>query len=184
MALTPFHVAIPVRHLEESRRFYADVLNCEEGRCSDEWVDFNLYGHQLVIHHDPNIGEHNTLKLHHNAVDAKSVPVPHVGVVLEMEDWQQLADRLKDKGVEFVIEPISVLSVSRGSKQPCSSSTRPAMRWNSNHSKTLKGSYSPSNTITCHTQPQYQNVSQCNVWGCLSCFPVPKCRNHNLCPHR
>ncbi|KXF81674.1 VOC family protein [Enterovibrio coralii] len=105
MPLTPFHVAIPVRHLEESRQFYADVLDCEEGRSSDEWVDFNLYGHQLVIHHDPNIGETNTLTLHHNAVDAKSVPVPHIGVVLEMEDWQRLANRLKERGVVFVIEP-------------------------------------------------------------------------------
>ncbi|OEE59098.1 glyoxalase [Enterovibrio norvegicus FF-454] len=105
MTLTPFHVAIPVRNLEESRRFYADVLNCGEGRSSDDWVDFNLYGHQLVIHCDPNIGENNTLNLHHNAVDAKAVPVPHIGVVLEMEDWQLLADRLKEKGVEFVIEP-------------------------------------------------------------------------------
>ncbi|MDD1782711.1 VOC family protein [Enterovibrio sp. ZSDZ35] len=105
MALTPFHVAIPVRHLEESRRFYTDVLNCKEGRSSNEWVDFDLYGHQLVIHYDPNIGETNTLNLHHNAVDTKAVPVPHIGVVLEMEDWQLLANRLKDKGIKFVIEP-------------------------------------------------------------------------------
>ncbi|RXJ69489.1 glyoxalase [Veronia nyctiphanis] len=105
MALTPFHVAIPVRHLEESRAFYRNVLNCSEGRSSDNWVDFDLYGHQLVIHFDAAIGEANTITLHTNPVDSKAVPVPHIGVVLEMSDWQALADRLKDKGVQFVIEP-------------------------------------------------------------------------------
>ncbi|MEI8609368.1 glyoxalase [Enterovibrio norvegicus] len=105
MSLTPFHVAIPVRHLEESRAFYRDVLNCREGRSSDCWVDFNLYGHQLVIHHDPAIGEEGKVRLHHNSVDSHSVPVPHIGVVLEMADWEALAARLKEKSVAFVIEP-------------------------------------------------------------------------------
>ncbi|MBE1275530.1 VOC family protein [Enterovibrio baiacu] len=105
MALTPFHVAIPVRHLEESRAFYRDVLRCSEGRSSDCWVDFNLYGHQLVIHHDPTIGEEGKVRLHHNSVDSHSVPVPHIGVVLEMADWEALSAWLKENGVTFVIEP-------------------------------------------------------------------------------
>ena len=105
MKLTPFHVAIPVRHLEESRQFYRDVLNCSEVRSSDCWVDFNLYGHQLVIHFDPSIGEEGKIRLHHNSVDSHTVPVPHIGVVLEMADWEALATRLKEKRVEFVIEP-------------------------------------------------------------------------------
>ena len=105
MALTPFHVAIPVRHLEESRAFYKEVLNCQEGRSSECWVDFNLYGHQLVIHYDASIGATGSVTLHHNSVDRHSVPVPHIGVVLEMSDWEDLAQRLKGLGIEFVIEP-------------------------------------------------------------------------------
>ncbi|MFD2177929.1 VOC family protein [Veronia pacifica] len=105
MALTPFHVAIPVRDLEESRQFYHNVLNCRQGRSSDCWVDFDLYGHQLVIHQDASIGRDGRLRLHHNSVDTHAVPVPHIGVVLEMDDWEALASRLKRKGVKFVIEP-------------------------------------------------------------------------------
>ncbi|MCA3913981.1 MULTISPECIES: VOC family protein [Vibrio] len=105
MALTPFHAAIPARDLEESRAFYKDVLNCQQGRSSECWVDFNLYGHQLVIHYDANIGTTGSVKLHHNTVDSHAVPVPHVGVVLEMSEWESLAQRLRGFGVEFVIEP-------------------------------------------------------------------------------
>ena len=105
MKLSPFHVAIPARNLQESREFYGDVLNCTEGRSSDDWVDFNLFGHQLVIHHDPGIGENNRLKLYTNPVDSQAVPVPHLGVVLEMPDWEALAERLIAAGIEFMIEP-------------------------------------------------------------------------------
>ena len=105
MKLTPFHVAIPVRDLSESRHFYSEILGCEEGRCAENWVDFNLFGHQFVCHLNPNIGKHGQLGSHYNAVDGHGVPVPHYGVVLEMDDWEKLAEQLKKHGVEFVIEP-------------------------------------------------------------------------------
>ena len=98
--LQPFHLAIPVHELETARVFYRDVLNCSEGRSSEQWVDFDFYGHQLVIH---CTGEKS--KNAHNPVDEKSVPVPHFGVVLQQEDWNRLAKRLKAKHIEFIIEP-------------------------------------------------------------------------------
>lgn len=97
----PFHIAIPVYNLEECRTFYRDVLNCEEGRSSDHWVDFNLFGHQLVIHYKPKSEE----TLHTNTVDGKSVPVPHYGVVLPWHIFQEFSELLKNKGVHFIIEP-------------------------------------------------------------------------------
>ena len=100
--LTPFHVAIPVHDLELARRFYRDVLNCPEGRSSDHWVDFNLYGHQFVIHYQ---AKNENSSQHHNDVDGHAVPVPHYGVVLEWHDWETLSLRLKDHGIPFIIEP-------------------------------------------------------------------------------
>lgn len=101
MSITPFHVAIPVHNLAECRTFYRDVLNCEEGRSSDHWVDFNLFGHQLVIHYKPQSAE----DLHANPVDGKQVPVPHYGVVLPWEDFHRFAEELRSKNIEFIIEP-------------------------------------------------------------------------------
>ncbi len=98
--LTPFHLAVPVDDLEKCRAFYGDVLGMREGRSSDHWVDFDFYGHQFVIHYSPE-----RTKLHYNPVDGDQVPVPHYGVVLHMEDWKILADRLKNANVEFVLEP-------------------------------------------------------------------------------
>ena len=89
--LSPFHLAIPVHNLEACRIFYRDILKCGEGRSSDHWVDFNFYGHQLVIHYKPKEGEN----LHTNAVDGKSVPVPHFGVVLPWDSFQELSKHLK-----------------------------------------------------------------------------------------
>ncbi|HCX22986.1 MAG: glyoxalase [Flammeovirgaceae bacterium] len=100
--LTPFHLAVPVYDLQETRSFYRDVLGCEEGRSSDHWVDFNLFGHQFVIHLKP---KEEKEAAHHNPVDGHDVPVPHFGVVLDMDAWKKLADDLKAKGVDFVIEP-------------------------------------------------------------------------------
>lgn len=97
----PFHVAIPVHNLDECRTFYRETLNCEEGRSSDHWVDFNLYGHQLVIHYKPKSAEEQ----HSNPVDGKQVPVPHYGVVLPWDEFHSLAERLENKKVSFVIEP-------------------------------------------------------------------------------
>ncbi|MCO5725288.1 VOC family protein [Robiginitalea marina] len=99
--LTPFHVAIPVHNLEQCRTFYREVLGCEEGRSSDQWVDFNLFGHQVVIHYKPKSEE----ALHTNPVDGKHVPVPHYGVVLPWDTFQTFSKTLEKKGVSFVIEP-------------------------------------------------------------------------------
>ncbi|WP_297695549.1 VOC family protein [uncultured Eudoraea sp.] len=99
--ISPFHIAIPVHNLDECRTFYRDVLNCEEGRSSDHWVDFNLFGHQLVIHYKPKSAE----ELHSNPVDGKDVPVPHYGVVLPWDDFHGFAKELENKGVQFIIEP-------------------------------------------------------------------------------
>ncbi|MGI9545833.1 MAG: VOC family protein [Flavobacteriaceae bacterium] len=101
MDITPFHIAIPVYNLAECREFYRDVLNCEEGRSSDHWVDFNLFGHQLVIHYKPRSNE----EIHANPVDGKQVPVPHYGVVLPWEAFHSFAHELKLKGIKFIIEP-------------------------------------------------------------------------------
>ena len=99
--VSPFHIAIPVHNLQECRSFYRDILNCEEGRSSDHWVDFNLFGHQLVIHYKPKATE----DLHTNAVDGKDVPVPHYGVVLPWDEFHGFANHLKAKSVQFIIEP-------------------------------------------------------------------------------
>lgn len=105
MTLTPFHIAVQVRDIEEARRFYKGLLGCTEGRSSREWVDFNLFGHQFVCHLNPGLGADGRIASHYNPVDGHGVPVPHFGVVLEMGDWQMLAERLKQHGVQFVIEP-------------------------------------------------------------------------------
>ncbi len=99
--ITPFHVAIPVHNLDECRVFYRDVLECEEGRSSDHWVDFNFFGHQLVIHYKPKSEE----ALHTNPVDGKNVPVPHYGVVLEWDTFQSFSKKMEEKGIDFVIAP-------------------------------------------------------------------------------
>ena len=96
-----FHLAFPVRDLDEARDFYAFVLECPEGRSSENWIDFNLFGHQIVAHLAPeNVGIQ-----HKNEVDADHVPVPHFGIILPMDDWQKFAEKLKSKGVNFIIEP-------------------------------------------------------------------------------
>ena len=97
----PFHLAFPVHDLAAAREFYGGVLECEEARSSDHWVDFNLYGHQIVAHLAP---ESVGIKAA-NKVDADNVPVPHFGIILSVDDWRSLADKLTAKGVEFVIEP-------------------------------------------------------------------------------
>jgi extradiol dioxygenase family protein len=96
-----FHLAFPVHDLTAAREFYGNALGCEEGRSSDRWIDFNLYGHQIVAH----LAEDSVGIKASNSVDADNVPVPHFGIVLPMDEWQALADRLRQKGVEFVIEP-------------------------------------------------------------------------------
>lgn len=96
-----FHLAFPVHDLESAREFYGGLLGCEEGRSSDRWIDFSLFGHQIVTHLDPaKAGIAMT-----NPVDGDDVPVPHFGVILPMEEWQAFSERLRASGVKFVIEP-------------------------------------------------------------------------------
>jgi len=101
MTLTSFHIAFPVDDLAKAREFYGGLLGCPEGRSSDEWIDFDLFGHQIVAHLAPARPD----QPHHNPVDGHDVPVPHFGVVLTMDGWQALADRLTAAGVHFVIDP-------------------------------------------------------------------------------
>lgn len=100
-SIPPFHLAIPVDDLGKARSFYGDLLGCEEGRSDSQWIDWNFYGHQLVTHVAPE----RILPPAHNAVDGHAVPVPHFGAVLDMQSWQQLADKVQQAGIEFVIEP-------------------------------------------------------------------------------
>ncbi|MCH2021522.1 MAG: VOC family protein [Saprospiraceae bacterium] len=100
--LTPFHVAIPVNDLDKARAFYVNILKCSEGRSSETWIDFNLFGHQFVVHLSKNANQN---KLIYNNVDSHNVPVPHFGVVLEWEVWEKLAKHLKNKNVKFGIKP-------------------------------------------------------------------------------
>lgn len=102
MNCNPFHLAIQVHDLGQARAFYGDLLGCSEGRSADRWIDFNLYGHQLVCHLNPDM---RADPAHRNPVDGHDVPVPHFGVVLDMQDWKKLAQRLTDRQVEFIIEP-------------------------------------------------------------------------------
>ena len=102
--LRPFHLAFPVGDLAEARRFYGGLLQCPEGRSADTWVDFNLYGHQIVAHlAEPPPKDSDNRP--HNPVDGHDVPVPHFGVVLAMDDWKELRDRLVGAGISFIIEP-------------------------------------------------------------------------------
>ena len=101
VTLPPFHLAFPVDDLAAARRFYGELLACPEGRSSDRWIDFDLFGHQIVAHLAPDAAEARAS----NAVDGDEVPVPHFGVVLPMADWKALAARLEGAGVDFVIPP-------------------------------------------------------------------------------
>lgn len=98
--LRPFHLAVPVKNLNEARVFYRDTMGFEEGRSSDKWVDFNFYGHQFVIHEVEDLEAGSA-----NPVDGKHVPVPHYGVVLNWDDWESLSKRLESLETKFVIEP-------------------------------------------------------------------------------
>ena len=105
VGLRPFHVAVQVRDIAEARRFYGERLGCAEGRSAPDWVDFNMYGHQFVCHLNPQLGPHGRIPALLNPVDGHGVPVPHCGVVLEPAQWQELAARLRQHPIEWVIEP-------------------------------------------------------------------------------
>jgi len=99
-ALSPFHLAIPVSDLAACRHFYREILGFKEGRSDTHWVDFDFFGHQLVLHYSPE-----KTVLQHNPVDGEQVPVPHFGVVLPWADWEAFAALLREKEVRFIIEP-------------------------------------------------------------------------------
>ncbi|TWT99656.1 Glyoxalase-like domain protein [Botrimarina colliarenosi] len=103
-SLTPFHVAVPVHDIDAARVFYGGVLGCPEGRSTAQWIDFDLFGHQFVVHLDPS-RDPAKADAANNAVDGHGVPIPHYGVVLEMADWEALRDRLASHHVAWVIEP-------------------------------------------------------------------------------
>ncbi len=96
-----FHLAFPVDDLDAARAFYGGVLECDEGRSSECWIDFDLYGHQIVTHLAPDFVRQNVT----NGVDSDAVPIPHFGILLSIDEWKELAEKLKSKGVKFVIEP-------------------------------------------------------------------------------
>ena len=101
MSVPPFHLAFPVDDLAAARHFYGGLLGCPEGRSAEHWVDFDLRGHQIVAHLAPGAARGKAS----NPVDGEEVPVPHFGLVLAMDDWKALAERLQVAGVEFVIPP-------------------------------------------------------------------------------
>jgi extradiol dioxygenase family protein len=103
MALPPFHLAFPVDNLEAARDFWGRIMRCPEGRSSDDWIDFDFHGHQIVAHLAPDVvarGRTGT-----NPVDGHDVPVPHFGLVLGLDEWKALAERLAEAGVKFQIAP-------------------------------------------------------------------------------
>lgn len=101
MSLPPFHLAFPVHDLAAARAFYGGLLGCPEGRSDSDWVDFDFFGHQIVAHRDPALRRPER----RNPVDGHDVPIPHFGAVLPMDAWRALADRLREAGTRFVIEP-------------------------------------------------------------------------------
>ena len=101
MSLPPFHLAFPVHDLAAARAFYGGLLGCPEGRSSNEWIDFDFFGHQIVAH----LAEGMEPRRHSNKVDGHNVPVPHFGAVLPMDEWKKLAEQLQAANIEFVIEP-------------------------------------------------------------------------------
>ena len=103
--LTPFHLAIQVRDIAESREFYGNQLGFSEGRSDTCWVDYDMFGHQMVIHLNPNLGPNGKVTNYCNPVDDHAVPVPHFGVVLDVDSWKQLAERARTFVDDFIIEP-------------------------------------------------------------------------------
>ncbi len=103
--LTPFHIAVAVRDIEEARSFYGQGLGFAEGRSSEQWIDFDMFGHQFVTHLNPALGKDGSVNAISNAVDGHGVPVPHCGVVLEFDAWEAFAERVRSVVEQFIIEP-------------------------------------------------------------------------------
>ena len=103
--LTPFHIAIPVRDIDETKEFYGAKMGLLEGRSDTNWIDWNMFGHQVVTHLNPNLGPNGKVIKHCNPVDSQAVPVPHFGVVLEVNTWKEFSERVKLFIHDFIIEP-------------------------------------------------------------------------------
>ena len=105
MQLTPFHIAVQVRDIDEARDFYGRRLGLAEGRSSRDWIDFNMFGHQYVTHLNPQLGKHGKIASISNPVDGQGVPVPHCGVVMRIAEWELFAAKARDVIEEFIIQP-------------------------------------------------------------------------------
>lgn len=105
MTLTPFHVAVQVRDIDEARDFYAGTLGFPEGRCAPGWIDFNMFGHQFVTHFNPALGSTGSVAAITKPVDGHDVPVPHCGVVMQFVEWELFAQRISAAIDSFLIEP-------------------------------------------------------------------------------
>ncbi len=105
MPQAPFHLAIQVRDVAEARRFYGEQMGFAEGRSDTNWVDWNMYGHQLVTHLNPALGPDGRVHAIHNGVDGHGVPVPHFGVVLTLDEWDELRQRVEQFVTEFIVAP-------------------------------------------------------------------------------
>lgn len=114
MSLSPFHLAFPVHDLAAARAFWGGTMGCAEGRSSDQWIDFDFYGHQIVAHLSPDGRSSDAARNH---VDGHGVPVPHFGVVLTLADFAALAERLRAAGVEFEIEPYTRFAGQTGEQR-------------------------------------------------------------------
>jgi len=101
MKVFPFHLAIPVSDIKECRNFYTKILGFEEGRSDAKWVDYNFFGHQLVIHLDKTVKK----EVVSNYVDGKNVPIPHFGVILDWDDWINFSEQIKCLNIKFLIKP-------------------------------------------------------------------------------
>ena len=101
--MTPFHLAFPIRDIEETRHFYGELLGCPMGRFTDSWIDFDLFGHQMSGHVRPDAGK----VAESGAVDGHAVPIPHFGAVLRMEDWKVLAEKLEttEEKIDWIMKP-------------------------------------------------------------------------------
>jgi extradiol dioxygenase family protein len=105
MKLSPFHLAVQVRDIDEARDFYGVKMGFPEGRSAETWIDFNMFGHQFVTHLNPEIGKEGTRAAIASSVDGHGVPVPHFGVVLRFDDWEALVEKVKGFIIEFIIDP-------------------------------------------------------------------------------
>ena len=105
MILTPFHIAIAVRDIAETRDFYGNKLGFSEGRSAENWIDWNMFGHQFVTHLNPNLGPEGKVPALYNPVDNHGVPIPHCGMIMQFEDWERFAKSLEGVITEYIIEP-------------------------------------------------------------------------------